>query len=91
MYNVFVYNLLVRNNVQTDSAGDFLLLRSTHKKGCEMQVLYRRNQHTASAVGVIYCLGELAPKDCSASQERKRLYWIKLIFFLHFNWMSLLI
>lgn len=37
MYNVFVYNLLVRNNIQTDSAGDFLLLRSTHKKGCEMR------------------------------------------------------
>lgn len=86
-----MYNLQVRNNIEVDSAGDFLLLRSTHKEECEMQVLYRKNQHGASAVWVIYCLQELTPKDCSASQEMKRLYWIKLIFFFDLNWMNLLI
>lgn len=86
-----MYNLQVTNNIQTDPAGDFLVLRSTHKEECEMQVLYRRNQCTASAVGIIYCSGELAPKDCAASQEMKRLYWIKLIFFLDFNWMNVVI
>lgn len=53
IYNSFVYNLQVRNSIQTDPASNFLLLRSTHKEECEMQMLFGKNQHTASAVGVI--------------------------------------